>query len=248
MKIFILAFPILWMLSAINPVNEQQIQKETMKNEVIYELAINQAKEGQYDRFIETRKKFVDILGKQSETLDEGKWNPFYTVAPDLDLEQILIGMTEWKSMQAFGETAGRLMPQQVTKDYFASFNPLAYALLSPVDGKEFDFASIKKAGNVVEFAIRKGKTDNAFGGKRDAFFKSLESYDGYKFAREFTVYALDESGMPTLQENTQAVIIVWESPEQFQAAAQPIFGSDAYQAFSANLDVQSYFASTPVK
>lgn len=216
--------------------------------EIIYELAINQAKEGQLDQFLDTRSKFVQVLGKQPETLDEGKWSPFYTVDPNLDLKQILIGMTEWKSMQAFGETAGRLMPQQVTKDYFESFNPLAYALLSPVDGKPFDFSSIKQAGNVVEFAIRKGKSSDAFGNKREAFFNSLKTYDGYKFAREFIVYALDESGMPSLQKNTQAVIIVWESAEQFQTAAQPIFGSEEFQQFSNNLDVQTYFASMPVK
>ena len=139
-------------------------------------------------------------------------------------------------------------MPQQVTKDYFSSFDPLAYAILETVDGKAFDFNSIKKEGQVVEFAIRKGKTDDAFGTNRDEFFTSLESYDGFKFAREFKVYELDEKGMPKLAENTQAVIIVWENGEKFQAAATPIFGSSEYQAFSSMVDVQSYFASSPTK
>ncbi|MEZ5056942.1 MAG: hypothetical protein R2879_07860 [Saprospiraceae bacterium] len=123
----------------------------------IFEIAINQSKEGQHDQFLYTREKFVEVLGKEKATLNEGKWKPFFTVAPDLDLNRILIGMTTWSSMEGFGEAAGRLMPQPVAVNYFSSFDPLAYALLQTVDGKEFDMESIKEDGLVVEFAIRKG-------------------------------------------------------------------------------------------
>lgn len=222
-------------------------QNETTMNSV-FEIAINQAKDDSLNHFLETREKFVDALGKEEASLNEGKWKPFFAVNPDYKLENILIGMTEWNSFQGFGETAMKLMPQEVTKNYFASFDPLAYAILETIDGKSFDFNSIKKEGQVVEFAIRKGNTDDAFGEKREAFFASLETYDGFKFAREFKVYELDESGMPTLAENTQAVIIVWENSEKFQAAATPIFGSAEYQEFSALIDVKSYFASSPTK
>lgn len=213
----------------------------------VYELAINQAKDGQYDEFLQSRARFVEVLGQEESTLNEGKWQPFFTVAPDLNLNTILIGMTHWRSMQDFGEVAGRLMPQAVTQNYFATFNPLAYAMLETVDGKAFDMESIKKAGQVVEFAIRKGKTAEAFGKAREAFFQSLEDYEGYAFAREFYVYQLNEQGMPVKAENTQAVIIVWNDAALFQAAATPIFGSSAYQTFAANLEVECYFATSPI-
>ena len=71
---------------------------------------------------------------------------------------------------------------------------------------------------------LGKEKTADAFGEKRETFFNSLNNYDGYKFAREFKVYKLDEQSIPNLAENTQAVIIVWENAEKFQAAATPIF------------------------
>lgn len=214
----------------------------------MYELAINQSKEGQHQTFLDTREKFVEVLGQQDETLNEGKWQPFFTVVPDLPLDNILVGMTHWNSLEGFGATAARLLPGQEARDYFASFNPLAYALLQPIDGKPFDVETIKKEGSVVEFAIRKGKTSDAFGEKRDTFFNSLNKYDGYQFAREFKVYKLDENSMPNLAENTQAVIIVWDSPETFQAAATPIFGSTEYGAFAANLEVETYFATSPTK
>lgn len=222
--------------------------KEDKTMKPIYELAINQSKENGHQNFLDTRAKFVEVLEQQDETLNEGKWQPFFTVIPDMDLGRVLIGMTEWNSMQGFGETAQRLLPQKEAVDYFASFNPLAYGLLETVDGKPFDMETIKKGGNVIEFAIRKGKTDDAFGAKREAFFKSLENYDGYKFAREFKFYELDEQGMPKLAENTQAVIIVWENSEKFQAAATPIFGTKEYKEFAADLDVKSYFATFATK
>jgi hypothetical protein len=223
----------------------QDKNQEKMNN--IYELAINQAKEGQYDQFLETRAKFVDVLGKENATLNEGKWQPFFTLGK-MKLDEVLIGMTHWNSMQGFGETAGRLMPQEVTKNYFASFNQLAYVLLETVDGEAFDVESIKKEGQVIEFAIRKGTTDDAFGAPRAAFFGSLENYDGYQFAREFKVYQLDENSMPQFQENTQAVIIVWNNAQAFQAAATPVFASEEYQNFSKNLEVSAYFASSPIQ
>lgn len=213
----------------------------------IFELAINKAKAGQYDHFLQARAQFVEVLGQEDATLNEGKWKPFFTVG-DLKLDDVLVGMTHWNSMQGFGETAGRLMPQPVTQNYFASFAPLAYVLLETADGAPFDMESIKTECNVVEFAIRKGKTPDTFGAARETFFKSLENHQGYKSAREFKVWQLDENSMPQFQEGVQAVIIVWENIDDFQAAATPIFGSAEYQKFAGNLEVSAYFATSPVR
>ncbi|SEJ65586.1 hypothetical protein SAMN05192553_107104 [Cyclobacterium xiamenense] len=233
-------------LAGFNLQKNSLIVKNQQAMKPVYELAINQSNKGQHQHFLTTREAFVEVLGKENASLNEGKWKPIFAVDPDLNLEAILIGMTHWSSMEGFGEAASRLMPQKVSVDYFSSFTPLAYALLEPVDGQPFDMESIKKAGNVVEFAIRKGKNPEAFGKERDTFFKSLEAYDGYKFAREFKVYKLNEQGMPNLAENTQAVIIVWESGETFQAAAPQIFPSEPYRNFAALLEVEAYFASLP--
>lgn len=249
-RIFIVTATLLLMASVVaaQTDNIKGNDRENSKTINMYEIAINQAKEGQEQTFLETRAKFVEVLAKEEATLNEGKWKPFFTVVPDLKLDNILIGMTHWNSLEGFGEAAARLMPQQVAIDYFSSFNPLAYALLETVDGKSFDFETIKKEGLVVEFAIRKGTTADAFGEKRETFFNSLNNYDGYKFAREFKVHKLNEQGMPTLAENTQAVIIVWENAEKFQAAATPIFATKEYQEFAANLEVETYFATSPAK
>jgi len=248
MKYFTITAITTMLLFSCNTSKNLNQTKNEIKMTPIYEIAINQAKDGNIENFLNTRKKFVEVLGKEENTLNEGKWKPFFTVDQNMKLDEILIGMTHWNSMQGFGETAMKLLPQQVSKDYFASFNPLAYGLLETVDGKPFDMETIKKDGNVIEFAIRKGKAVDAFGEKRDVFFKSLENYDGFKFAREFKFYELDAQGMPNLAENTQAVIIVWENSEKFQAAATPIFSSQEYSDFSNLIEVRSYFATFATK
>lgn len=246
----ILLLSILSSCDKSKPKNEIKTEKpqNTKKMSELFEIAINQSKEGGHETFLQTREKFVEVLGKEDATLNEGKWQPFFTVVPDLDLNRVLVGMTHWSSMEGFGEAASRLLPQEEAVAYFGSFNPLAYALLETVDGGAFDMNSIKKEGIVVEFAIRKGTTPDAFGEKREIFFNSLEAYDGYQFAREFKVHKLNEAGIPSLAENTQAVVIVWENAEKFQAAAQPIFGTAQYQEFAANLEVEVYFATSPTE
>ncbi len=170
MKQLIIAFTCVALITSCSPSKNANQTKNNKTMTPMYEIAINQAKDGNVQNFLDTRAKFVDVLGKETATLNEGKWKPFFTVDKSIKLDEILIGMTHWNSMQGFGETAMRLMPQDVTKNYFASFNPLAYGLLETVDGKPFDMETIKKEGNVIEFAIRKGKNDNAFGERENRF------------------------------------------------------------------------------
>ena len=57
--------------------DSQNIEEQKMDtNKNVYELAINKAKD--WKSFTETREKFVDVLGKEEATLNEGKWKPFF--------------------------------------------------------------------------------------------------------------------------------------------------------------------------
>lgn len=211
-----------------------------------FEIAINQAKDGQKDKFWSSRKDFVSLLSKEENALNDGKWAPFFALDPKMDLSSVVVGMTEYPSIQAFGEIASRLVPTKEAAEYFSSFNPLAYGLLETIDGKHFDISTIKEEGLVVEFAVRKVKEADAFGTKRETFFKSLEKYDGFKFSREFKMFKLDEKGMPHFAEGYQVVIIVWEDTTKFQAAAGPVFQSKEYAEFAGAIEVEAYFATNP--
>lgn len=227
--------------------DSQNIEEQKMDtNKNVYELAINKAKD--WKSFTETRAKFVDVLGKEEATLNEGKWKPFFTFG-EMDLEPVLIGMTHWSSLEGFGEAGMRLMPQDEAKNYFSTFDPLVYGVLETVDGKPFDMESIKKEGQAIEFAVRKGNTPDALSNETHYnFFKSLSNYDGFEFSREFKYYAMNEQGIPVLQDNEQVVIIVWESGEKFQAAVPVIMQSKEAQEFMPTVSPSAYFASSPIK
>lgn len=89
MKKITLAFICLAFITSCST-NKNVNQSNSKKMNSIFEIAINQSKDGQHPTFLETREKFVEVLSKEDATLNEGKWEPFFTVAPNLKLEHIL--------------------------------------------------------------------------------------------------------------------------------------------------------------
>lgn len=214
----------------------------------IFEIAINQSKQSKHQTFLETRKNFVKVLQNEKATLNEGKWSPFFTIDPNIDLKSVLAGITKWRSIIEFEQTAERLILQKEAKDYFSSFNPLVYALLEPLDGEEFNLESLKESGNVVEFITSKRKTTEAFGEARELFLKSLKNTDGFKFAKKFKVYKFGGNGKPNFIEDIQSTVVVWESAEKFMAASQTILDSKPYKNYVSLVEVENYFAMHPAK
>jgi hypothetical protein len=247
MRKFLLAFTYLALITSCNTSKNINSSKNE-KFKFMYELAIYQSKESQYQTFLNTREKFVEVLDKEKVLLNKGEWKPFYTFVPGIELDNVLIGMTQWNSLNEFSETSSRLSSSKEARDYFSSFNSLAFVFLEPLDGKAFDFEALKNEGLALEFVIRRGKTKDAFGEKTEILFNSLDKYDGYKFSREFKVYKMNEQGVPSLVENTQAVIIVWENVEKFQSASQSISVSKEFQEYVANLEVETFFAASPTR
>ena len=208
--------------------------------DTIYELAMNKVKEGKSADFQAARADFIVEMKKEAGCGIDGAWRSFFTTAKDINPEDVTVGMTKWESMGAFGKAGEHLMPLDVTKNYFETFDLLVYLQLQPEDGKDFDVNSLLKDGQVVEFAVRKTKDDkkDVFAEKRKAFFDKLAENTGYVFDREFV--AVDGS--------VRTVIIVWESMEDFQNAAGKIFQLPEYEDFVSIVDVQAYQATQFVK
>jgi len=214
--------------------------KQAQKIATIYELAINKVKKGRSDDFKNAREKFITEMKKEEGVGVDGAWQSFFTTAPDIDAKDVLVGMTKWDSMGAFGKAAEHLMPMQVTKNYFDTFDSLVYLQLQPENGKSFDLNSLLKDGQVVEFAVRitKEAKKDVFAEKRKTFFDILAGYKGFVFDREFV--AVDGS--------VRAVIIVWESLEDFKTAGKTIFQLPEYKDFVSIVDVKAYQAAQVVK
>lgn len=204
----------------------------------ILELAINRQKAGMAKEFSATRARFVKVLQEEPTVTGDGKWRSFFTVDEGVNPEDVLVGITEWASMEAFGEAADRLLPLEAAAQYFATFDILAYLQIQPEDGGDFDLRLLSGPDQIVEFAVRaiKPGQGDEFVARRTALFDRLATYDGYRFDREFVVVG---------DETTRAVIIVWESAEAFDKAAETVFALPEYGEFMAINDVQTYQATT---
>lgn len=198
----------------------------------VYELAINKVKEGKFAEFKDARATFITEMKKVEGAGIDGAFQSFFTMPGQNDTE-VFIGITEWASMQDFGKAAEELMPTDAFKNYFQTFDQLAYVLLTPEDGKPFDVQTILKDGQVVEFAVRSVKEgqEGVFADKRKAFFDKVAEQKGYLFDREFV----------TVDGKARAVIIAWESMESFQQALGALSQLPEMGEFFSVLDVQAY-------
>lgn len=149
---------------------------------------------------------------------------------------EVYVGITEWRSMGAFGKAGATLVPTSAFKNYFQTFDQLAYVQLRPEDGVVLDMASLMKPGQAIEFAVRKPKAgqEGVFAERRKAFFDKVAVQKGYVFDKELV--AIDGS--------TQAVIIVWESMADFQNALGALSKMPEMGGFLSILDVQAYQAT----
>jgi len=220
-----------------NETSTNELKKKKMeKKEAIYELAINKVKEGKTEDFKNARTNFLVEMKKEDGCGIDGAWRSFFTTDPEIKAKDVLVGMTKWESIDAFNKAVENLMPMQVTKNYFGTFDQLNYLQLKTEDGKSFDLNQLFKDGQVVEFAVRETKEgkEGVFAEKRKTFFDKLATYDGYIFDREFVV----------VNRSTHGVIICWESIEAFQKAAETVFQLPEYIDFTSIVDIKAYQAT----
>ena len=73
MKHIMITFACLALLTSCGIGKNVNLSK-SKKMSSIFEIAINQSKDGQHQAFLDSRAKFVEVLGKEAATLNEGKW------------------------------------------------------------------------------------------------------------------------------------------------------------------------------
>lgn len=202
--------------------------------EAIYELAINQVKAGRLTDFYTARQIFITQMKKAEGVGQDGFFESFFTMPGENETE-VFVGVTEWGSSEMFANAARQLMPTDAFKDYFQTFDQLAYLQVQPEDGYPFNLQDIMEDGLVVEFAVRKTKAgrEAVFPEKRKGFFDLVAAQNGYLFDREFV----------TVDGTTRAVIIAWESMADFQAALVVLSQKAEMADFMSIVEVQAYQA-----
>ena len=206
-----------------------------MSINTIYELAINKVKPGRLADFKAARAAFITEMKKAEGVGPDAAYQSFFTMPGENETE-VFVGVTEWSSAEDFAAAAAQLMPTEAFRNYFQTFEQLAYLQLCPEDGKPFNLQKIAGDDFVIEFAARTVKPgqEHLFAEKRRAFFDAVGAQPGYLFDREFVA----------IDSDVKAVIIAWASQADFQNALGALSQMPEMGDFFSILNVQAYQAT----
>lgn len=93
----------------------------------VLELAIRRVKPDMEDEFEERREAFVSQLDSRDGVVRSHELK----VVKGRDIDNVTVGMTVYESRQVFEEVSQALMAEQLTKDYFETFDPVAIQYLT---------------------------------------------------------------------------------------------------------------------
>lgn len=202
----------------------------------IYEIAIQQVKSEHERAYPEARAAFLAALGREPGVERDWTFESFFTM-PEPDEGTVLVGLTRWSSLEAFGAATRKLMPTATAQALFEKVHMRAFVQVRPADGEPFRLEDhIQGPDNVLEVAVRKpkdGVNEAELLAARDAFFRVVAAQPGFVFDREL----VDAQG-------NRVVLIGWESTSAFMNALGALQTRKEMSAFFGVIDVQAYQAA----
>ncbi len=91
----------------------------------VLEVAVRRTNQGQEAAFNEMRDAFVEYLSAQPGVQESYEFEVLGSL-PGLETEGLTIGMTVYESQESFQAVAGSIMQQEVTQNYFGTFDVVA--------------------------------------------------------------------------------------------------------------------------
>jgi len=231
LSIYLLALALVFVLQSY--INDDDSKTKQTKQENVLELAMNQVKTNGSVEFEAKRTAFLDLLKKQNGVVKDKRFDMFFNYATGAAVTKeapIVIGMTQYKSLETFNKIAGKLLPSTEAAQYFKTFDQIVFTVLKPSKScEEVNLASMcSKDGQILEIAVRdvSGYKDMAdYETKRDAFLKLLSKQAG--FVKEYQWVSADG-------KNYAVGMTVYENQQSFFAIAgnKEFTGSQAYTDF----------------
>lgn len=201
----------------------------------IYEVAVQQIHTDAEAAYPEARAAFLAELKEQPGNLKDWTFESFFTM-PRPNTGRVLVGVTRWASLDAFGAASAKPLPTETARAVFSKVDMKAFVQVRPTDaGFELE-RYIEGQDQVFEVAVRKPKTgvsEPDFATAREAFFAQVRAQPGFLFDQELR----DEDGH-------RVVFIGWAFTESFQAALQVLPTRPEMGAFFSKIDVLAYQAS----
>lgn len=192
----------------------------------ITELAVRRLAPGQdVAEFATVRDRFVGLLRQQSGVRTDREFAAFLDFATFATPEpDIYVGMTQYDDMASFAAAGEVLGSRPEAGAFFATFTPLVFTALRPLDPEDrYDLSSISAApGQVLEVAQRdlSAYADVAdYDAKRRAFLDALKEQDGVVGEYQW---------VSAIQPGIAVGMTVYSSAEAFQAVATSAFAASA--------------------
>lgn len=209
--------------------------QETKMNGPVYEIAIQEVKNGDVAEWAAARAPLLEGLAQTKGVEEDWTLKAFFTF-PEPDPLPVYVGLTRWSSIDDFNAASSAMMSMPQVQEFFGKVNMQAFVQVSPADGKPFILEDhINKTGQVLEVAVRTpkaGQEDN-FDAARAGFFGKVAEQPGYIFDREFVT-----------ADGKKVVMIGWESQEQFMAALGKLSQMPEMGAFFGIIDAAAYQAA----
>lgn len=209
--------------------------EDVQMTDTVYEIAIQEVKPGMEEAWAERRAAFLEELDGREGNEKDWTFPAFFTL-PEPGPNPVYVGVTRWSQLADFKAAADDLLPTDTASAFFETVNLQAFVQVKPLDGDEFVLEDlINTPGQVLEVAVRRpmeGKRAE-FDAGRDAFFGRVAEQPGYIFDREFVT-----------ADGWQAVLIGWDSVEDFQAALGVVSQGPEMQAFFGVAEIMAYQAT----
>ncbi|MCB1458731.1 MAG: hypothetical protein KDJ48_05640 [Nitratireductor sp.] len=209
--------------------------QETRMKGPVYEIAIQEVKNGDVADWAAARAPLLDGLSQTKGVEEDWTLKAFFTF-PEPGPLPVYVGLTRWSSIDDFNTASQAMMGMPAVQSFFGKVNMQAFVQVVPADGQPFILENyINKPGQVLEVAVRTPKAgeEGNFDAARAGFFGKVAEQPGYVFDREFVT-----------ADGKRVVMIGWESKPQFMAALGALSQMPEMGAFFGIIDASAYQAA----
>lgn len=199
----------------------------------VYEIAVREVKEGQFEEFKLRRADFITWLKAQDGVKADREFESFYAM-PEND-GQVFTGMTEYESFKTPGKIQSKMGALKRFPKFAKTMDAKAYVFVQPIEGPEFNLKTLAKGdGEVLEIAIRRVKPgmEDEFNMYRKEFVALLSSQNGVMESYEFKVVGGKDL------EGLTVGMTVYKDKATMMGLMQTIMGHEITQKYLSTFDM----------
>lgn len=213
-----------------SPIKKSLVEKT---EQPVYEIAVREVKEGQFEDFKLRRADFISWLKVQDGVQADREFESFYAMPQNGG--QTFVGMTQYTSYKYPGKIQSKMGALKRFPKFAKTMDIKSYVFVQPIEGPAFDLKTLAKGeGEVLEIAIRKVKPgmEDEFNKYRKEFVALLGSQNGVKESYEFKVVGGKDV------EGLTVGMTVYKDQATMMGLMQTLMGQEIAQKYMSTFDM----------